>query len=75
MILLTNFVKSTVNYFNKQNVSQGTRYYVLKMYLQYETTKDLSRSARSLRLSKKNLNNIVKSLHNRCALSQRKIAP
>ena len=38
----------------------------------------LSRSGRSghpLKLSKKNLNNIVKSVNNRCGLSQRKIAP
>ena len=67
-------VKTTVNYFKKQNVPQSTIYYVLKKYLQYETTKDLSRSSRPLKLSKKNLNNIVKSLNNRCGLSQRKIA-
>ena len=49
-------------------------YYVLKKYLQYGTTKDLSRSGRPLKLPKKNLNNIVKSVNNRCGLSQRKIA-
>ena len=52
----------------------STQYYVLKKYLQYGTTKDLSRIGRSLKLSKKNLNNIVKSVNNRCGLSQRKIA-
>ena len=67
-------IKTTVNYFKKQNVPQSTRYYVLKKYLQYGTTKDLSRSDRPLKLSKKNLNNIVKSINNRCGLSQRKIA-
>ena len=66
-------VKTTVNYFKKQNVPQST-IYVLKKYLQYGTTKDLSRSGRPLKLSKKNLNNIVKSVNNRCDLSQRKIA-
>ena len=63
-------VKITVNYFKKQNVPQSTIYYVLKKYLQYGTTKYLSRSTHPLKLSKKNLNNIV---NNRCGLSQRKI--
>ena len=57
-------VKTTVNYFKKQNVPQNTIYYVLKKYLQCGTTKDLSRSGRPLKLSK-NLNNIVKSVNNR----------
>ena len=64
-------VKTTVNYFKKQNVPQSTIYYVLKKYLQYGTTKDLSRNGRPLKLSKKNLNNIV---NNRYGLSQRQIA-
>ena len=54
-------------------LKRSTTYYVLKMHSQYGTTKDLSRSARLLKLSKKNLNNIVKSINNRCAVSQRKI--
>ena len=65
------FVKTTVNYFKKQNVPQSTIYYVLKKYLQYGTTKDLSRNGRPLKLSKKNLNNIV---NNQYGLSQRQIA-
>ena len=44
-------VKLTVNYFKKQNVPQSTIYYVLKKYLQYGTTKDLSRNGRPLKLS------------------------
>ena len=67
-------VKTTVNYFEKQNVPQSTIYYVLKKYLLYGITKDQSRSGRPLKLSKKNLNNIVKSVNNRCRLSQRKIS-
>ena len=67
-------VKTTVNYFKKQNVPQSTIYYVLKKYLLYGTTKNLSRSGRLLKLSKKNLNNIVKSVNNRYGLSQCKIA-
>ena len=67
-------VKTMVNYFKKQNVPQSTICYVLKKYSQYGTTKNLSRSGRPLKLSKKNLNNIVKSVNNRCGLSQRKIA-
>ena len=67
-------VQTMLNYFKKQNVPQSTICYVLKKYLQYGTTKDLSRSGRPLKLSKKNLNNIVKSVNNRCGLSQRQIA-
>ena len=67
-------VKTTVNHFKKQNVPQSTIYYVLKKYLQYGTTRDLSRSGPPLKLSKKNLNNIVKSISNRCDLTQRQIA-
>ena len=67
-------IKPVVNYFKKQYVRQSMTYYILKKYLQYGTTKDLSRSGRSLKLSKKNLNNIVKSVNNRCGLSQRKTA-
>ena len=65
-------VKTAVNYFKEQDVPQSTRYYVLKEYLQYGTTKDLSRSDHSLNLSK-NLNNIIKAINNRCGLSQHKI--
>ena len=35
------YVKTTVNYFKKQNVPQSTTYYVLKKYLLYGITKDL----------------------------------
>ena len=58
------FVKTIINYFTKQNVSQSTIYYVLKKYLQYGTIKDLLRSGRPLKLFKKNLSNIVKSINN-----------
>ena len=51
-------LKMTVNYFKKQNLPQSTIYYVLKKYLKDRITKDLSRSARLLKLSKKNLNKI-----------------
>ena len=57
-------VRTTINYFKKQDVPQGTIHYVLKKYLRYGTTKDLSRSGHPLKLSK-NLNNIVKSINNR----------
>ena len=67
-------VKTTVDDFKKQTVPQSTRYYVLKKYVQHGTTKDLSRSGRPIKLSKKNLNNIVKSVNNRCGLSPRQIA-
>ena len=50
-------VKTAVNYFKKSDVPPSTIYY-LKKYLQYRTTKDLSRSARPLKLSKKNLLNL-----------------
>ena len=51
-------IKTTVNYFKKQTVSQSTIYYVLKRYLQYGTIKDLSRSTHPLKLSTKNLDKI-----------------
>ena len=66
--------KTTANYFKKQNVPQNTIYYVLKTYLKYGTTKDLSGSGRPLKLSKKDLSTIVKSVNSRCALNQCKIA-
>ena len=34
-------VRTTNFYFKKQNVPQSTKYYLLKKYLQYGTTKDL----------------------------------
>ena len=48
------FKKTTVNCFKKQNVPPSTIYYLLKKYLRYGTTKDLSRSARPVKLFKKN---------------------
>ena len=51
-------VQITVNYFKKEDVAQSTINYVLKEYLQYGTTKDLSQSAPPFKLSKKNLNKI-----------------
>ena len=62
-------VKTTVNYFKKQN----TVYYILKKYLRYGTTKDLPRSGRPVKLSTKDLNRLVKSVNNRCTPSQRKL--
>ena len=62
-------VKTAVNYFKKQNIPQSTRYYLLKKHLQYGTTKNLSRSGRSFKLFKRNLNNIVKSVNHPCTLS------
>ena len=50
-------VKTTVNSCKKQNIPQRTVYYMIKKYLGYETTKDLSRSGRPVKLSTKNLLN------------------
>ena len=66
-------VKTTVNYFIKQNIPRRTVYYILNTYLSCETTKDQSRSGRPLKLADKQLNNIVKSVNNRSRISQRKI--
>ena len=66
-------LRTAINYFIKQDILQSTIYYVLKKYLQCGTTKDLPRSGRPLKLSKKNLNNIVESVNSQCALNQRKI--
>lgn len=67
-------VKTTVNYFKKKNIPRSTIYYVLKKYLQCSTTKDLHRNGRPLKLSRKNLNNLVKSVNNKCGVSQRELA-
>ena len=66
-------VKTAGNYFQQQNISQSTVYYILKIYLLYETTKDLCRSNPPVKLSMKDLNALVKSINNRCARSQRKL--
>jgi transposase len=68
-----NSVKTTVNYFKKQNIPQRTIYNILKRYITYNTTKDRPRSGRPMKLSHKNLTTIVKSVNNRCGVSQRKI--
>ena len=68
-----NSVKTTVNYFKKQNIPQRTIYNILKRYLTYNTTKDRVRSGRPVKLCDKNLTDIVKSVNNRCGISQRKI--
>ena len=57
-------VKTAVNYFNKQNISQSTVYYTLKKYLLYETTKDLPRSGHPVKLPTKDFNTPVKSVNN-----------
>ena len=51
-------ITTTVNYFKKQNIPQSTVYYILKKYLRYETTKDLSRSGRLVKLFTKDLLNL-----------------
>ena len=69
-----NSVKTTVNFFKNQNIPQSTVYYILTKYLKYGITKDRPRSGRPAKLSNIKLNNLVKSVNNRCGLSQRKIA-
>ena len=66
-------VKTTVNYFKKQNIPQNTVYYILKKYLRYGTTKDLPRNGRPVKLSTKDLNRLVISVNNRCVRRQRKL--
>ena len=66
-------VKTTVNYFIKQNIPRRTVYYILNKYLRYGITKDQPRSGRSLKLSNEKLNDIVKSVNNRSGISQRQI--
>ena len=46
-------VKTTVNYFVKQNIPRRTIYYILNKYLKYGTTKDQPRSGRLLKFSDK----------------------
>ena len=65
-------VKTTINYFIKQNFQRRTVYYILNKYLRYRTTKDQPQSGRPLKLSDRKLNDIVKSVNNRSGISQRK---
>ncbi|CAF3473255.1 unnamed protein product [Rotaria socialis] len=67
-------VKTTVNYFTKQNIPPRTIYYVLNKYFKYGTTKDRRRTGRPLKLTTEHIQNLVKSVNNRCGLSQRKMA-
>ncbi|CAF2108275.1 unnamed protein product, partial [Rotaria magnacalcarata] len=67
-------VKTTVNYFVKQNISRRTVYYILNKFLKYGIVNDRPRSCRPVKLSDKVLNNVVKSVNNRTGVSQRKIA-
>ena len=65
------FVKMTGNYFKIQNIPQSTVHDILKKYLRYETTKDLPRNGRLIKLSTKDFNTFVKSVNNGHARSQR----
>ncbi len=56
-------VKTTVNYFKKQNVPQSTIYYVLKKYIQYATTKDFHRRGRPVKLSNEVLDDLVQTIN------------
>ena len=67
-------VKTTVNYFIKQNIPRRTIYYILNKYLKYGITKNRPRSGRPLKLSDKKLKDIVKSVNNRTDVSQRELA-
>ncbi|CAF2066567.1 unnamed protein product [Rotaria magnacalcarata] len=68
-----NSVKTTVNYFKKQNIPQTTIYNILRKYRQHGTTKYLPKSGRPYKISDKQLDGLVKSVNNRCGLSQRKL--
>ena len=67
-------VIATVKYLKKQNIPQSTIYYILKKYLKCETNKDQPRCGRPLKISNKKLNILVKSVNNRCGLSERTTA-
>lgn len=69
-----NQVKTTVNYFVKQNIPRRTVYFILKKYLQYGMNRDRPRSGRPSKLSDQNLKAIVRSVNDRSGVSQRKIA-
>jgi len=49
-------------------------YYILKKSLKYGIKNDQPRKGRPVKLSNKTLEVIVKSVNNRCGISQRKIA-
>jgi hypothetical protein len=67
-------VKTTVNFFKKQNIPERTIRYILKKYLVYGTTEFLPRSGRPFKLSDKQVDAMVKSINNKTGVSQREIA-
>ena len=69
-----NQVKTTVNYFLKQNIPRRTVYFILKKHLLYEINHDRPRSGHPSEFSDQNLKAIVRSVNDRCSVSQRKIA-
>ncbi|CAF1216156.1 unnamed protein product [Rotaria sp. Silwood1] len=66
--------KTTVNYFIKQGVPRRTIYNILQRYLKHGRTKFLPKTGRPLKLSNKEIKQLVKSANNRCGISQRKLA-
>ena len=64
-----NSVKTTVNYLKRTN-----KIFLKVLFIIYrKKTKDLPRSARSVKLSTKDLNTFVKSVNNRCDRSQHQL--
>jgi len=67
-------IKATVNYFMKQGFPRRTIYNIINKYLKYGRTTFFPRTGRPFKLSNKKLNQLVKSVNNRCGVSQRKLA-
>ena len=67
-------IKTTGNYFIKQGIPRRTIYNIINKYLKYGRTTFFPRTGRPFKLSNQKLNQLVKSVNNRCGVCKRKLA-
>ena len=67
-------LKSTVNYFVKQEMKRRMIYSILQRYKQYGITKDLPWFGRPVKLSSRKLGDLVRKINNKSGVSQRQHA-
>lgn len=67
-------VKTTVNYFKKQQVPERTIRYMLRKYLVHQTTDFLPRKGRPVKITDRQCDGLVKTINNKTGLSQRQMA-
>ena len=64
-------LKSTVNYFVKQEMKRRMVYSILQRYKQYGITKDLPRFGHPVKLSSRKLGDLLRKINNKSSVSQR----